>query len=152
MERELRAALAAAKLYTDGRTYSLVGLPCEVLPRIGELLNSPPSPFWTIMADKDELSLLIPSDTWAMHAERLTLGRVLPRVVTGYRLITLDVVLPPSLVGFLAHITPPLADAGIPILAFSAYTCDHLLVPKDRFEAAWSVLERLIQAAAAEVV
>src|SRR6516162_7116975 len=100
MESAVRAALAAAKLYTDGRSYSLVGLPCEVLPRINELLNSPP-PFWTIMADKDELTLLIPSDTWLTYAERLTLGQVLPHVVAGYRLITLDVVLPPNLFGFL---------------------------------------------------
>jgi hypothetical protein len=142
-----RAALAAAKLYTDDRDYCLVGLPPDALARVKEILGAGLPAFWAIITDKDEITLLLPFDVWASRAERLTLGRFLARVTPGYRLITLDVVLSPDLVGFLAHITPPLAAAGIPILAFSANARDHVFVPKEHFANAWSVLEGMIAAA-----
>jgi hypothetical protein len=147
MDIQLRAALRGAKLYTDSRSYSLIGLPIEALTRVHDILVAELSPFWSIICDKDEISLLLPSDVWAMRAESLTLGRCLPRVESGYRLITFDVVLPPTLVGFLAHITRPLAEAGIPIFAFSARARDHVFVPKEQFAAAWSILEATLTAA-----
>ena len=147
MDIQLRAALRDAKLYTDGRSYCLVGLPSDALARVGEVFTAELPPFWSVICDKDEISLLLPSDVWATQAENLTLGRCLPRVMSGYRLITLDVVLAPCLVGFLAHVTRPLADAGIPIVAFSARARDHLFVPKEQFAAAWSILEELLTAA-----
>src|SRR5437868_11632199 len=120
MSKELQAALAAAQLFTDDRDYCLVGLPQPTLSKVHEILVANLPAFWAVIADKDEITLLLSFDTWVSRAESLTLGRFLPRVTTGYRLITIDVVLPPTLVGFLAHITRPLADSGIPILAFSA--------------------------------
>ena len=147
MDVQLREAFRNAKLYTDGRSYCLIGLPIEALPRVHEIIAAVLPPFWSIISDKDEISLLLPSDVWATQAESLTLGRCLPRVTSGYRLITLDVVLPPSLVGFLAHLTRPLAEAGIPILAFSAKLRDHLFVPKEKFAPAWSILEALLTSA-----
>jgi hypothetical protein len=147
MNRDLQAALSAAGLFTDNQDYCLVGLPHGTLPRVHEILLANLSAFWAIVADKDEVSLLIPFDVWTARAESLTLGRFLPRVTAGYRLITLDVVLPPTLVGFLAHITRPLADAGISILAFSANARDHLFVPKEQFAKAWSILETLLATA-----
>lgn len=46
-----------------------------------------------------------------------------------------------DLVGFLAHVTGLLADAGISVGAICGYDRDHLIVPGEQREAARAVLE-----------
>lgn len=63
--------------------------------------------------------------------EELAAGREYSGYDGGWRLITFDMVLPFSLVGFFAKVSGALAAAGISILAFSSYSTDHVFV-KDR--------------------
>ena len=62
----------------------------------------------------------------------ITAGKVASpiSVQKGYRLITFDMVLPFSMVGFIAKIATKLAKAKIPIFVISAYSTDHILVKK----------------------
>ncbi len=53
-----------------------------------------------------------------------------------------------SLVGILAAVVSPLADAGIPVLAISTFDTDYLLVKEQTFDRAVSIL----RAAGHEVV
>lgn len=60
-----------------------------------------------------------------------------------WRMITFDMVLPLSLVGFFAAVSGALAEAGVNIFAVSAYTTDHVFVKDQKLETAIKSLEKL---------
>ena len=60
-----------------------------------------------------------------------------------YKLITFNIVLDLSIVGFMATVSKKLADAGISIYAISTYLRDHILVQSEDAENAVRVLENL---------
>jgi len=60
-----------------------------------------------------------------------------------WRMITFDMVLPLSLVGFFAAVSGALADAGDNIFTISAYTTDHVFVKSEKLETAVKALEKL---------
>jgi hypothetical protein len=60
-----------------------------------------------------------------------------------WRMITFDMVLPLSLVGFFASVSGALADAGVNIFTISAYTTDHVFVKNQKLEIAVKTLEKL---------
>lgn len=61
----------------------------------------------------------------------------------GWRMITFDMVLPLSLVGFFAAVSGALADAGVNIFTVSAYTTDHVFVKGQKLETAVAALAKL---------
>lgn len=61
----------------------------------------------------------------------------------GWRMITFDMVLPFSLVGFFALVAGALAEAGISIFSISAYSTDHVFVKGHDLEKAVKTLEKL---------
>lgn len=60
-----------------------------------------------------------------------------------WRMITFDMVLPLSLVGFFAAVSGALADAGVNIFTVSAYTTDHVFVKNQKLETAVKSLEKM---------
>jgi hypothetical protein len=60
-----------------------------------------------------------------------------------WRMITFDMVLPLSLVGFFAAVSGALADAGVNLFTVSAYTTDHVFVKGQKLETAVKALEKL---------
>jgi hypothetical protein len=46
-------------------------------------------------------------------------------------------------------VTEVLAAAGVPILALSAFSRDHIFVPADAFDTAWAVLRAAQQSGSA---
>jgi hypothetical protein len=60
-----------------------------------------------------------------------------------WRMITFDMVLPLSLVGFFAAVSGALADAGVNLFTLSAYTTDHVFVKNPKLETAVKSLEML---------
>ncbi len=60
-----------------------------------------------------------------------------------WRMITFDMVLPLSLVGFFAAVSGALADAGVNLFTISAYTTDHVFVKDQKLETAIKALEKL---------
>lgn len=60
-----------------------------------------------------------------------------------WRMITFDMVLPLSLVGFFAAVSSALADAGVNIFTLSAYTTDHVFVKNQKLETAVKSLEKM---------
>ncbi|MFC1685830.1 ACT domain-containing protein [Nanoarchaeota archaeon] len=61
----------------------------------------------------------------------------------NYRLITFDMVLPFSMVGFIAKIADKLAKVKIPIFVISAYSTDHILVKEKNLKKALFQLKKL---------
>lgn len=100
-------------------TWRIVRLPGDA-PWLHEALRSP----WAFLArTPDEVSLLLPEEVPAPEGSR-THGPLRGLRVEG----TLDF----ALVGVLAGLSRALAEAGVPILAFSTYDTDYLFVPADR--------------------
>ena len=60
-----------------------------------------------------------------------------------WRMITFDMVLPLSLVGFFAAVSGALAEAGVNIFTLSAYTTDHVFVKNPKLATAVKSLEKL---------
>jgi hypothetical protein len=140
MAQTVQQALQQARLYSDNVLYSLVHLPPNGITAAAGIIAEIGEPFAALIADKDEVTLVIPADSIADFASRLRDHRVSE---THYRLITFDVELEPTLTGFIARVSEALAAARIPILTFAAFSRDHLLVPADRFGAAWAALQKL---------
>ncbi len=132
--------LAQTRLYTDGREYTIATVPLEDLYEGLALLTKAAEPFSAAVVDKDELTLILPTDVWAGLRETLPRFEESP----GYRLITFDLPLELGLVGYLAVLTDVLAEEGVSLLAFSAYQRDHLLVAGMDFERAWDALSMFI--------
>ena len=65
------------------------------------------------------------------------------QVETDWRLLTFDVVLPFDTIGFLAKVSGALADAKVPILVFSSFSTDHLLVREKNLSAALAKLREM---------
>ncbi|MEO5860087.1 MAG: ACT domain-containing protein [Pyrinomonadaceae bacterium] len=84
------------------------------------------APFMIFM-DPHEVTLIL--DEIDLRNMRPGLGDA--KVDNGYRMLTFDVVLNPSLVGFIAEVSRILAAAGVAILALSAYSRDSLLIKQD---------------------
>jgi hypothetical protein len=84
-----------------------------------------------------------PKETTCLVPEPVTAGRSLLAVDAGWKIVTFDMVLPFSLVGFLAKVSAALAGAGIGICALSAYSTDHILVKSRDLEKALGTLDKL---------
>jgi len=69
------------------------------------------------------------------------------KVTAPYRLITFDIVLDLSIVGFLSVVSTALADNGISIYALSTYLKDHILVKEEDASKAIRILNCLIKEA-----
>ena len=64
----------------------------------------------------------------------------------NYRLFTFDdVVMDPSLVGFMAAVTKVLAESDISVLPYAAYSTDHLFVSESDADKTKTILEGLFQ-------
>lgn len=129
-------AFARAALVTDETLYRLIHLPPRAIMAGAGVLAEIGTPFSALIADKDEVTLLLPGAEWEMFADRLPDHRA----VGDYRLITFDLPLNLDLVGFMALVSRVLADAQVSILALSAFERDHILVPAPQFQTAWDAL------------
>jgi hypothetical protein len=140
MPQTVQEALSKAQLYSDGYTYRLIQLPSNAVTLAASMVAEIKSPFLSLTIDKDEVTLLMADDDYQDYQHRLLNHKVAEQ---GFRLITLDVELELSLVGFMAHISAALAQAGISILPISAYNRDHLFIPSDSFSLAMDTLQSL---------
>ncbi len=140
MPPELLQVFARTCLYTDEQDYTIVSLPLTVLDRAAPLLEVL-EPFSALIVDKDEVTLVLPTDSWTVLREQFE-----AQAEEGYRLITLDLPLELGLVGYIARLTHVVAQAGVSLLVFSAYQRDHLLVPAEDFDRAMQALGALISA------
>ena len=98
-------------------------------------------PFSSVTLDHGEVSLVLRAEDWA----RVGAGARDAKVEGPYTLITFDIVLDLSLVGYLSVVSTLLADNGISIYALSTYLRDHILVRKGDSQRAVELLEALVE-------
>lgn len=140
MAQTVGQALAAAKLFSDGELYKIVHLPPNAITAAASVLAEISTPFSALIADKDEVTLVITKGDLDDYAHRLP-GHTAS--ADDYRLITFDLELDPTLIGFMARVSQVLADAQVVIMPFAAFNRDHLLVPAAQFKRAIEALEKL---------
>lgn len=133
-------ALKDGQLFSDNIEYRFVKLPVNAITVAAGIVAEVGTPFTGLLVDKDEVSLMLAEDDYQAFKKRLVDSAVSKAT---YRLITLDVELEPTLVGFMATISNALAEAEISILPFAAYSRDHLFVTSEDHARALATLENL---------
>jgi hypothetical protein len=98
------------------------------------------APFSSLTFDIAEVSLVVKENEWSS----LRNGFEKVQEDGPYRLITFDIVLDLSIVGFMAVISRRLADEGVSIYALSTYLRDHILVKEGHCVKAVEALRSLI--------
>jgi hypothetical protein len=98
------------------------------------------APFSSLTFDVAEVSLVVKEDEWSS----LRNGFEKYQEEGPYRLITFDIVLDLSIVGFMAVVSRRLADEGVSIYALSTYLRDHILVKESDCGKAMEALRSLI--------
>lgn len=126
----------SAQLYTDGIEYVAAHLPPAAITAGAGVIAEAAQPFSALIVDKDEVTVIMPRELWDEFAHRLPDHRI----ATGFRLITFDLPLEFDVVGFMAIVSRVLAEAQVSLLALSAFSRDHILVPMAQFETAWQAL------------
>ncbi len=96
--------------------------------------------FSSVTFDHSEVSLVVKADEW----EEIEHSYDKFLVEGPYRLITFDIVLDLSILGFLAVVSARLAEAGISIYALSTFLRDHILVKEEDSERAEKALLQLV--------
>ncbi|MGJ3240482.1 MAG: ACT domain-containing protein [Anaerolineae bacterium] len=140
MAQTIEQALRDATFYSDDHLYCLVKLSTKGVTAAAGVIAEAGNPFSALLLDKDEITLVLEEEDFEQFKKRL-LGHEVGTI--RYRLITFDVVLEPSLVGFMAHISSALAAHQISLMPFAAYSRDHILVTDADFERALTVLNNL---------
>lgn len=140
MPQTVDDALKQAELYSDDYLYRFVKLPNNAITATAGVVAEAGNPFTALLIDKDEVTLMLEEEDFEQYKKRLLNHEVSE---TKYRLITFDVELESSLVGFMARISLVLAEAGISMMPFAAYTRDHLFVAEADFEKAMTTLNNL---------
>jgi hypothetical protein len=140
MAQTIQEALNAAILYSDDYHYRFISLPPNAIVVAASVVAETANPFTALLVDKDEVTLMLEEEDYEEYKKRF-LGHKVSE--SRYRLITFDVELEPTLVGFMAKVSTALADAQITIMPFAAFSRDHLFVQESDFEKAITVLKGL---------
>ncbi|MBC8098055.1 MAG: ACT domain-containing protein [Armatimonadetes bacterium] len=140
MSEPITHYLAQMVIQVDNEPYLLIKLPPAAILVAAAIIAEISDPFCALIIDKHEVTLVVPYEAPEEFAARLHGHEI---SAARYRLITLDVVLPPDLVGFMAQISAALAAAGVPIFPYAAYSRDHILVAETHLTTALDTLQHL---------
>lgn len=130
--------LRSAKVEVAAETFAFVGITRDgLLELLGDNSLSPrmSAPFMIFM-DPHEVTLILDE----VDLANMRPGLAGAKIENGYRMLTFDIVLDLTVVGFMAEISRILADAGVAILPLSAYSRDSLLIKQDDLATALKAL------------
>ena len=136
---EMRHIFAETTLREHDDDYSIVMIDLREEETAKNILTDL-KPFSSITFTSDEVSVVLKTNDWKIVKENF----LEYREETPYRLITFDIVLDLSLVGFLSVVSSVLAENGISIYSISTYLKDHILVKKTDISKAIVVLQKVI--------
>jgi hypothetical protein len=136
---EMMPVFASTTLKLHPDQYSIVSVPVKQQDKALELFK-PLTPFSSITIDTEEVSLILKKGDWEAIMDQFPVFEA----EGPYSVITFDIVLDLSLVGFLSVVSAVLADECISIYAVSTYLRDHILVKSGDAERTMVVLGELI--------
>lgn len=135
----MRRLFAETRVVVHPDDYTIVSIPRNEEAAARRLLSSL-NPFSSVTFDKAEVSVVLRTEEWEnLKNQFSSFAEEEP-----YSLITFDIVLDLSVVGFLAVVSYRLAKVGISIYALSTFLRDHILVKKEDADNAEETLRRLI--------
>lgn len=140
MAQTIQQALSEATLYSDEQVYRFITMPPNAITVAAGIIAEAGHPFCAMIVDKDEVTLMLPDSAREEFQNRLKYATISE---IQYRLITFDVVLEPTLIGFMAHITKALGESNISVMPYAAFSRDHIFVAKADFDKALSALKSL---------
>jgi Uncharacterized conserved protein len=135
--------LKKARVEVAPETYTLLSISHENLFKLLENPELSPrmtAPFM-IFKDKFETTMLLDETDFATLKDAVSEAKI----ERGFRLVTFDIEMDFSVVGFLAEVTRILAEAGISIVALSAFSRDHLLIKQEDLGRALKVLGEYVE-------
>jgi hypothetical protein len=135
---DARELLRRTRIEVAPATYFLLGIShsdWERLIQNPELSPRGSEPFM-ILRDQREVTMLVDSDDWQTmrHAVRDA------RVEGDFRLLTLDIELGWNVTGYFALVASILAEAGVPMGAFSGFSRDLLIIKQEFLASALKAL------------
>ena len=136
----VESVLAQGHFLLDEGIYRMIQLPARAIIAAAGVIAEVGQPFSLLMADAHEVTLILDDEAYEEYKGRL-IGHTIES--TSYRLITLDFPLEPTLTGLMARLAQALAEAGVPILPYAAFSRDHILVPAEKAQEALAALNRL---------
>jgi len=138
MNIDILELLRSTRVLVAPETFTLISLQHADWQKLLETPEASPrmtAPFMILM-DRNEVTLLLDDiDFAAVGSTRLG-----SKFEGGYRLLTFDIELELTIVGFMAEVSRILAEAEIPIMALSAFSRDHLLIKQEKFAKALKTL------------
>jgi hypothetical protein len=137
---EMKPVFASTVLKLHPDDYTIVSLPVAEKEQAFEFIKSL-GPFSSVTVDLNEVSLILRADDWVSLKQNFASYEE----EGPYRVITFDIILDLSLIGYLSVVSAVLADAGISIYTVSTYLRDHILVKAEDSGKAMTVLGELIQ-------
>jgi len=140
MAQTIQQALSNATLYTDELVYRFITMPANAIIVAAGIIAEVGHPFCAMIVDKDEVTLMLPASACDEFQNRLKYATISD---IKYRLITFDIVLEPTLIGFMAHITKALGESKISVMPYAAFSRDHIFVSDADFDKALSTLKTL---------
>jgi uncharacterized protein len=135
--------LKKTRIEVAPETFALVSLSQENWLKLLENPELSPrmtAPFM-IFRDKYETTLLLDE----IDFEKIRYAVLNAKIEQNFRLLTFDIELDFSVVGFLAEISRVLAEAGVSIVALSAFSRDHLLIKQADLAKALKVLSVYVE-------
>lgn len=140
VNESVRNLLAKMKIVIHPDAFTLVSIDKGEETEARHLLRDLKA-FSSVTFDVAEVSLVVRADEWSeLRGDFRIFKEEGP-----YRLITFDIVLDLSVVGFMAVVSERLAKAGISIYALSTFLRDHILVKERDIERAEDALRRLVE-------
>lgn len=128
--KEAVELLAKSAVRISPETYGVVSVKDEQFRRLLDDPSLSPrmtSPFM-IFKDPYEITLVLDE----MDLANMRSGLLAAKIETGYRLLTFEIVMDHSVVGFMAEVSRILAEAAISILPISAFSRDSILIKQDQ--------------------
>ncbi|HWQ15753.1 MAG TPA: ACT domain-containing protein [Roseiflexaceae bacterium] len=119
---------------------ALVGIDPREQPVALRLVAGFTGRLWQLTVEPEMVTLLLDEADWRQVCPAFPRARV----ERPYRAISFEVDLPPDLVGFLALLSGALAAAGVPLLAVSGFSRDHLIVREADLERAEAAIRDLV--------
>jgi hypothetical protein len=92
---------------------------------------------FAVIQDKNEITVVLQENKLGEYQQDIL------ETSLGWNIITFDMLLPLNMVGFIGALASALANEGIDILTFSAYSTEHVLVQSTDLAKALGVLEHL---------
>jgi hypothetical protein len=136
----MRRILSETVVKEHADDYRVVSIKLDEEAKARSLLRDL-QPFSSVTYDNNEVSVVLRASDW----ERLQ-GEFSGFDEAGpYKLLTFDIVLDLSIVGFLSVVSAMLAEEGVSIYAISTYLRDHILVRKEDSPRAVAALRKLIE-------